>query len=441
MSADTSRPAGTGVSERLADDRRGHCSSDSRPYECVIVGGGLHGIHVAARLLEETEIEHRQLRIVDFNRELAVNFRKKATQCGMMSMRSSYLDHVGVHPFELEMFAAQQNRTDELFETYDYPHRPSLSLFLDHVDYVIDTYDLDDLHIRARVTGLNETEDGVAIETDDGIINAYRCVLAIGHGNRYTRPSWTAALDESTVDHVWDTSFGLDDYGQTIVIGGGVTAAQTALALSDRGNDVTLLTRSGLTERTIEGDQKWQRWDHVRSELHSLPPGTRARLHRVREARYQGTVPSYLMRDVQAAVADNDISVVEGTVAQVTNGRESDPRLALTDGRSIQADHVALATGFESPFEHPFVERIASGLELVRGYAGMPVLNDQTLAWNRRDGTPSSVYVVGALATGSVGPFAGNIVGARMAASQLVGSLSFDGVRRSLAPVGQSVSP
>lgn len=407
----------------------------------MIVGGGLHGIHVAARLLEETEIEHSQLRIVDLNRELAVNFREKATQCGMASMRSSYLDHVGVHPLELEVFAAQQNRTDELFETYDYPHRPSLSLFLDHVDYVIDRYDLDDLHVRARVTGLNKTDNGVAIETDDGTFDAYRCVLAIGHGNRYTRPSWTAALDESTVDHVWDTSFGLDDYGQAIIIGGGVTAAQTALALSERGNDVTLLTRSGLTERTIEGDQPWQRWDHVRSELHSLPPGTRDRLHRIREARYEGTVPSYLMRDVEAAVAENDISVVEGTVAQVTNGQESNPRLTLTDGRRIQADHVALATGFESPFEHPFVERIASELELARGYAGMPVLNDQTLAWNRRDGTPSSVYVVGALATGSVGPFAGNIVGARMAASQLVSTVSFDDVRRSLAPAEQSVSP
>jgi pyruvate/2-oxoglutarate dehydrogenase complex dihydrolipoamide dehydrogenase (E3) component len=288
---------------------------------------------------------------------------------------------------------------------------------------------------------LRETEDGVAIGTDDGILNAYRCVLAIGHGNRYTRPSWTAALDESAVDHVWDTSFELDDYGQAIVIGGGVTAAQTALALSERGNDVTLLARSGLIERTIEGDQQWQRWDHVRSELHTLPPGSRARLHRIREARYEGTVPSYLMRDVEAAVAENAISVVEGTVAQVRGGQESNPRLTLTDGRGIQADHVALATGFESPFEQPFVEQTASGLELARGHSGMPVLNDHTLAWNRRDGSPSSVHVVGALAAGSVGPFAGNIVGARMAASRLVSSVSFDCVRRSLAPVEQSVSP
>jgi len=407
----------------------------------VIVGGGLHGIHIAARLLEETEIDPTQLRIVDCNRELAVNFREKANQCGMTSMRSSYLDHVGVHPLELEVFAAQQDRTDELFETHDYPHRPSLSLFLDHVDHVIDKYGLDDLRVQARVTGLSIVDDGVVIKTDERNLEAYRCVLAIGHGNRYTRPSWTAGLDESTVDHVWDPSFDLDDYGQAVVVGGGVTAAQTALALSERGNDVALLARSGLTERTIEGDQRWQRWDHVRSALHSLPPGSRARLHRIREARYDGTVPSYLMRDVEAAVAENDISIVEGTVAHVMDGQESNPRLTLTDGRSIQADHVALATGFESPSKHPFVERVASTLGLARGYAGFPVLDDRSLAWNRHDGTPSLVYVVGALATGSVGPFAGNVIGARMAASQLVGSLSFDGVRRSLAPVEQAVSP
>ncbi|WP_318570952.1 FAD/NAD(P)-binding protein [Salinigranum marinum] len=424
MSTDTRRPDEPAVPGRPAEDSPGRGTLDRRPSECVIVGGGLHGIHVAAKLLEETEIDHGQLRIVDLNHRLATNFRAKATQCGMESMRSSSLDHVGVHPLELELFAARRNRTDELFETDDYPPRPSLSLFLDHVDHVVDRYDLDDLHVRARVTALRESDDRVVVETDEGTLDAHRCVLAIGHGNRYTRPSWTTALDGSAVDHVWDRSFDLDHWGRVVVVGGGVTAAQTALSLSERGADVTLLARSGLTERTIEADQRWQRWNHIEQTLHGHPPGHRARLRRISRARYDGTVPSYLLRDIEAAVAENELSVVDGDVLRARDDHESGVRLAVTDGRCLRADHIALATGFESPFDHPFVERVAAAEELVRGEAGMPVLDDRTLAWTRPDGVSSSIHVVGALAMGSVGPFAGNVIGARLAAAQLVDALS-----------------
>jgi cation diffusion facilitator CzcD-associated flavoprotein CzcO len=438
MSTDTRRPDEPVVPGRPAADRTRHGPIGPRPSECVIVGGGLHGIHVAAKLLEETAIEHGQLRIVDRNHRLATNFREKATQCGMESMRSSYLDHVGVHPPELELFAARRNRTDELFETDDYPPRPSLSLFLDHVDHVVDRYDLDDLHVRARVTALRESDDRVVLETDEGTLDAHRCVLAIGHGNRYTRPSWTTALDGSVVDHVWDRSFDFDHRGHVVVVGGGVTAAQTALSLAERGTDVTLLARSGLTERTIEADQRWQRWTYIEQTLHGYPPGHRDRLRRISRARYDGTVPAYLMRDVRAAVAENRLSVVEGEVQRTRDARGSSVHLTLTDGRSLRADHIALATGFESPFDHPFVERVAATEGLARGDAGMPALDDRTLAWTRSDGVPSSIHVVGALAMGSVGPFAGNIIGARLAADRLVDAPTLRASENAAVAVEQS---
>jgi cation diffusion facilitator CzcD-associated flavoprotein CzcO len=419
----------------------GHDTNAVESYECLIVGGGLHGIHVAVRLLEETAVRADQLRIVDTEAELAAAFREKANQCGMTSMRSSYLDHVGEHPLELEVFAAQRGRTDELYETEDYPPRPSSSLFLDHVDHVVDVHSLDDLHVRARVDGLTgaTATDGVVVETDAGPLHAHHCILAVGQGDRYTRPPWTSSLDASAVDHVWDHSFDRDVAGRAVVVGGGVTAVQTALVLTESATEVTILARNGLTERTIEGDQRWQRWDHVEAELHSLPPGSAARLRRVREGRYDGTVPSYLLRDLETAVSENDVTVVDGEVDDARQRRDSTARLVLDDGRRLCADHVVLATGFESPFDHRFVERVASTLRLARGHAGMPVLEDQTLAWKRHDDTSSPVYLTGALAAGTVGPFAGNIVGARMAADRIVDSLASAECRVSPVVVERSV--
>ena len=81
---------------------------------------------------------------------------------------------------------------------------------------------------------------------------------------------------------------------------------------------------------------------------------------------------------------------------------------------------VVLATGLEPVPEHPLVGSVAESLSLERGAEGFPVLSDRTLAWQRTDGTDSSIYVSGALAEPSVGPFARNIVGARRVAERIL---------------------
>ena len=83
---------------------------------------------------------------------------------------------------------------------------------------------------------------------------------------------------------------------------------------------------------------------------------------------------------------------------------------------------VVLATGLNPVPEHPLVGSVAESLSLERGAGGFPVLDDRTLAWRGTDGGRSAVYVSGALAEPSVGPFARNIVGARRVAERLLAS-------------------
>ncbi|AGB36333.1 FAD/NAD(P)-binding protein [Natronococcus occultus] len=384
-------------------------------YECVIVGGGIHGTNLAQRLLEDVALEREDVRIVDPNERLLASFRRKARACEMDAMRSTFVHHVGTEPFGLENFAEARGREEELLPTPGYPRRPSLSLFLDYADRVIERKELRSLHRRATVDTIAEDGDGLVLETDAGPIRTRSCVLAIGHGGRYRTPDWATGVDRLT--HVWD-GFDPDRRTEgTIVVGGGVTAAQLATCLADR-EPVTLLSRRELEDAAIEADPQWINWSHIERELHRHPPGSRRRLEVVREARNDATVPPTLLDRLEDAVDAGELRTRVGDVASA-RAVDGEVRLLLADGGCCSANRIVLATGFDPVFDHPFVDRVATTLDLERGHRGMPVLDDGTLAWRREDGSRSPVFVTGALAAGTVGPFAGNVAGARRAADRL----------------------
>lgn len=398
--------------------------------ECVIVGGGIHGTYLVQRLLEDTDLEREDVRIVDPNERLLASFRRKAKACEMEAMRSTFVHHVGTEPFGLESFAEARDREDELLPTPGYPRRPSLSLFLDYAEYVIDGHELEALHRRTAVESIAdcvEGEDGMVVETADGPIRTRSCVLAIGHGGRYRVPDWADGID--AISHVWngfDPDAGADE---TVVVGGGVTAAQLATCLADR-ESVTLLSRHGLEEATIEADPRWINWNHVERHLHRHPPGSRARVETVREARNDATIPPTLFDRLATAADDGNLTV---RTDEVRSARAVDDRvrLLLADDGCLSADRAVLATGFAPVFQHPFVDRVADRLDLERGYRGMPVLDDETMAWRRSADETPKLYVTGALAAGTVGPLAGNVAGARRAADRITRAID---ARRSPVP-------
>ena len=390
--------------------------------ECAIVGGGIHGTYLLGRLCKETNLDRADVAVVDPHDRLLESFRRKARACEMDELRSTFVHHVDTEPFGLENFAQARDREDELRPTPGYPRRPSLALFLDYADYVIDGNDLEARHRQAAVETIRDDgtdpDGGLVLETTDGPIRTRHCVLAIGHGGRYRWPDW--ARDVDGITHVWD---GFDPdrrAGETVVVGGGITAGQLATCLSER-ESVTLLTRHPLEEATSEADPRWINWDHVERRLHRHPPGSRARFETVREARNDATIPSYLHDRIRTCI-DDALEVRRGEVTSARSTEEG-VRLLLEDGGCLSADRAVLATGFAPVFEHPFVERVATELDLERGYRGMPVLEDETLAWQRADGDRSRVFVTGALAAGTVGALAGNIAGVRRSADRIVPAL------------------
>ncbi|OVE83759.1 FAD/NAD(P)-binding protein [Natronolimnobius baerhuensis] len=401
--------------------------------ECVIIGGGIHGTYLVQRLLEETALERSDVLIVDPNDQLLASFRRKARACEMDALRSTFVHHIGTEPFGLEDFAEARGREDELLSRPKYPRRPSLSLFLDYAEYVLERTDLSSLHRQATVTSIRRcerrgsaSERPLILETDTGEeVKTRTCVLAMGHGGRYCSPDWADGIGE--IEHIWDESFDpATQSGESIVVGGGITAAQVALCLADRAADgageaasgVTLLSRHDLETAAIEADPRWINWNHIERHLHRHPPGSQARADVIREARNDATIPPTLFERLESAAETETLSIRHGDVrsARRVDGRV---RLVLENGGCCSAEQVVLATGFAPIFDHPFVEQVADELDLKRGYCGMPVLSDETLAWHRKDDTASRLFVSGALAAGAVGPLAGNIAGARRAADRL----------------------
>ncbi|ARS88312.1 FAD/NAD(P)-binding protein [Natrarchaeobaculum aegyptiacum] len=396
--------------------------NSTHTVSCTIVGGGIHGTHLAQRLLEDTPLEPSDVLIVDPHDRLLASFREKAKSCRMKGLRSSFVHHVGTDPFGLERFAEANERESELVPTVDYPPRPSLDLFLDYSDAVIERKHLESLHRRATVDGIHERPGttGLRLETSAGPIETDHCVLAIGHGNQYRWPAWATGLDE--VEHVWEGFEPDASADRTIVVGGGITAAQLACALSET-QSVALLSRHPLEWEVSEAAPPWINWEHVKHNLHTLPPGSSERLDLVSDARNTATVPPYFYEEVADRIDDGVLTLSQGDVESATVD-DGTVRLSLDHGLEVLGDRVVLATGFEPVFEHPFVDRIAERLEMVRGHRGIPVLDDETLAWRSDDGRFVPLYVSGALAMGSVGPYAPNIPGARRAGDRITAAIA-----------------
>lgn len=384
--------------------------------EWLVVGGGIHGTYVTRELLE-AGVPRKDVAVVDSHGELLASFRQKARACGMETLRSNYVQHIGPSPFGLQQFAEVRNRDEELVPTRNSQPRPTVALFLDYADHVIERFELDRVVRERTVTGI-ERDGSLVVDTTAGTIRAERVVLAVGHGGRYCRPGW--ARNERRVEHVWDNTAHPTETveeGETVwVVGGGITAGQVATTVADRVDRVTVCTHHPIRKALREADPRWLNWNYIETELHSLPAGSKARLDRLKRARNDGTMPPYLLRELETT---SNVTVRQDDIEAVV--REQGNLLVVPDrSRGEHVDRVVLATGFEPVFEHPFVRSVADSLSLQCGHRNVPILDDETLAWRTETGERSRILVTGALGAGTVGPFAGNIPGARRASERIV---------------------
>lgn len=382
--------------------------------DAVIVGGGVHGVHLAVVLRSAGVAAADRLMLLDPHDTLLARWRHCTRNVGMRSLRSPGVHHLDVDPMSLIRFAAARGRSAELFAPYD---RPSLALFRDHCDHVLERFALQERHQRCQVTRIDPQQDGVRVHTSGGDLLAKRVILAVGGGDTLHFPAWARRMmiedTSAPVHHVYDEGFRLDalQIGQGVaVVGGGIGAVQAALHLAARApGRVYLFMRHEVRAHWFDSDPGWLGPKEMRAYLATSTWSGRREV--IQRARHRGSVPPDLKRALEREVLSGRIALRTEAVRAARS---------VPDGVLLEGAHgmwagsaVVLGTGLS-----PVVPGGAITQHLIEAHGartapcGYPAVG-RGLQWL------PGVFVAGGLAELELGPVARNIAGARRAAERL----------------------
>lgn len=395
----------------------------------LVIGGGPHGVHAAARLVGQVGVPREGVRILDDEAALLARWRRCTRNTGMRYLRSPAVHHLDLSSASLQRFA-KSGKGQRFAQPFTRPYsRPSLELFDRHSDHVIDALGLQDLHVRGRADALEIGDDCVRVGVAGGSpgvpsqLESRRVVLALGAPRAPHWPEWAtaaAARDgalgrSGVIQHLFDPGFELADgvetgCGVVAVVGAGISGVQAAVRLARSGRSVLLLSRHALRIHQFDSDPGWQGPKYMAGFSATKDLGERRR--RIREARHRGSIPPDVLAALRRARAEHDLEHLEGVEvrsATVTGGRVS---LDLGD-RTVAVDRVLLATGFSGrrPGEG-WLDEAVEVHDLPCAECGYPIV-DRGLRWHPR------VLVTGALAELEIGPVSRNLSGAMRAGERI----------------------
>ena len=168
-------------------------TSDTSQFDWVIIGGGIHGVHLAARLVGRQGVARGYSNHRPWAETASLGTGVPRT-LGCV-LRSPSVHHLDVDPFSLRLFAEHKcGRDGEVPFTPPYD-RPSVQLFSAHCDHVISKFQLQSIHVQDKVVDVDLRCDGVRIElTEQEPIRAKQVILAMGMSAHPKWPSWSSAL-------------------------------------------------------------------------------------------------------------------------------------------------------------------------------------------------------------------------------------------------------
>lgn len=380
----------------------------------VIVGGGIHGVHVALRLIAEAGVERERLCLVDPAERLLARWRECTEVTGMAYLRSPIVHHLGPGELTLERFV--QGLADQppgLFaEPYD---RPYLGLFNSHSEHLIQSFGLEERHVQGRVERCSVGDEGVLLELSGGQrLASRRVVLALGASEEPHWPAW-APRGDARVQHVFTPGFDgwpTDGAERVAVVGGGITAAQVAIRLAADGHGVRLVSRHPIREHQFDAEPGWFGPKYMTGFRRTRDYGERRA--QISTARHTGSIPPDVHQALCYREDRGEVDRVEAGIEELTCGSDG-VRVQLSTGAELEVERVLLATGFTRTRPGGrLVDDLRDSASLRCAPCGYPIV-DRALRWHPR------VHVTGPLAELELGPVARNIAGASRAADRIVG--------------------
>jgi thioredoxin reductase len=381
----------------------------------LIIGGGIHGTHLSLYLTRRGGVAPERIRVLDPHPAPLAVWARVTRAVGMEYLRSPIVHNMHWDQGSLGLFA-RLNQHAPMTRFIPPFGRPSLELFNAHAAHLIQKFGLDKLRIQGRAESIRRTESGWRVETSDGALDAKRVVLAIGLSEQPYWPEWAQQFRaDARVQHIFEPEFDrstLPDWNHLIVTGGGITAAQVALALTSRNpGNVTLVRRHDERVFDFDSDVGWMNAINLKGFALIGDPDERRNV--IRQARHRGSMPRDVASALTAAVQTGTIRLIESGVE--TLSEESGALcLALSSGETLSADQIILATGYKQTRPGgALIDNLIGAYDLPIATCGYPIVS-QTLEWT------SGLHVNGPLAELEIGPAARNIIGARMAGQRLV---------------------
>jgi lysine/ornithine N-monooxygenase len=435
----------------------------------VIVGGGPHGLALLSALHEksfafsqfsdasyQTRVGFGSLSkigsvcVVDPGTAFLDDWHKRFDALGIEHLRSPALAHPKAHePHALVNFAVREGRTGELHHVPDATAQrlttdgnsqqplllglPSTALFRDFCADLAEG--LPHQWLRGKATRVHKDEVTgkfhVHYSTHDNkerVVTAEAVALATGPSGQANIPEpFRPLVGLGSVLHTSDLfrRGTLPDtraiggrVSRVLVIGGGLTAVQAALAAVKGGSRVVLRSRRPLRTRAYDIASEWldvRHMNRLRFEFLSTHPEERALF--ARQAVQGGSVPESYMRELYH-IADTtdclDIQTDEDVERSQVSLIDQSGGGVRVNGEEFNS--IILATGVSNaPLQLPLYQGIQAELG-APDIDGLPHV-DESLRWAEGH----DLFVLGANAVLELGPGALNLMGA-MRGAKIVAS-------------------
>ena len=296
-------------------------------YDAIVVGAGPYGLSAAAHL------RGHGLRTAVFGKPMGL--WQDHMPDGMFLRSPSWAMDLSDprHRYTFDRFARETNA--------DISYPISRSTFIDY-----------GLWFQSRavrsvdptlVSSIGSAPGGFVVKTTDGRqLTAASVVMAIGIVSHAHRPALYDHLPPRLVAHSCDRR-DVARFGgkQILIVGGGHSAVEYAALLHDAGAAVHVVARRPIEWRSADRDVcagKSRPWlDRLPYAFHHMPPWAKRRYNRS----YSSGVSDSLRERIIGKVALHERQTILAIDAKV------DAAIAtISDGSTLRADHVMLATGF-----------------------------------------------------------------------------------------------
>lgn len=393
-----------------------------RNIPITIIGGGIHGVSIALRLLREVPTAARHLAILDRHPKPLTQWQRKTERQGMTFLRSPAVHHITPDALGIVEYAERHNRTHELAPPYA---QPSTQLFWDFCNAALAELTEHRVYYQFEVAKLR-WDNGAAkfpfrlISTDNEGFRSRCVILAIGTDDcAYIPPEFMRwqGLYPDRILHASQFSvsgkFGTSP-ARIVVVGGGLTAGTLAKSLSERGHDVALVARKPLKTEQFDFPPVWL-GPKALAEFADETDFQR-RYEIIQQNRGEGSITPDIM---EALMDAPNIKLYPETYIHNIVETEECPsaqglQIETTRDTITDVSHVILATGYQfNLHRYRFLKELVTQHQ-VSLVQGLPRLDNDLQLHPVRN-----LFGSGTIAQLQIGPAAGNIAGANLAYERL----------------------